>query len=425
MKAGYSRIDITPPLGTPLMGWGKPWQRLSTGVHDPLYARVLWLEDGDEQLAIVGLDLCFIGRDDADRVKGVLARELDLLPRQVLLSASHTHAGPAVGNYLDMEWEPSPRGYLRQLDAAILEGIRVARQVAIPVSIRATKSTTSLPMNRRAQRNGEVTNAPNEHGPTYDALPVTVFEAADGKPIAVLFAASTHPVCFSGTLVSADYPGVAMAGIDRKFGKPCSLFLQGMGGDSRPRTLASGDAWVTKPGTAQTEQTGKILAGEVLAALGSLQPVQPMLRSALLETRWPLNPVSQEELEREAAGDYQPRANWARDALAQLKRGSLPDTASILLQAFQLGDGLRLVSLEGEPLHPYGQQIEAAFDRGITFATGYSNGEGMYIVTTPMLDEGGYEPGSYWEYHQAGPLAPGMEKALDDGLARIKAMGIA
>lgn len=56
MKAGVARVDITPPLGMKLWGY---FDRLkgAEGILDPLYARVLVLETGDQRLAYVDLDL--------------------------------------------------------------------------------------------------------------------------------------------------------------------------------------------------------------------------------------------------------------------------------------------------------------------------------------------------------------------------------
>jgi hypothetical protein len=42
-EAGAAAVDITAPVGTPLAGYGDRWGRPSTGIHDPVYARALYL----------------------------------------------------------------------------------------------------------------------------------------------------------------------------------------------------------------------------------------------------------------------------------------------------------------------------------------------------------------------------------------------
>jgi hypothetical protein len=41
-----------------------------------------------------------------------------------------------------------------------------------------------------------------------------------------------------------------------------------------------------------------------------------------------------------------------------------------------------------------------------------------------MLDEGGMEPESYWEYGYPAPLAKGMEACADEALTKLRAAGI-
>jgi len=65
-----------------------------TRIHDDLYVRVLSLSHGKEEALIVGCDLLFFERCDIDRFKGAIGRRFDLLPRQILLNTSHSHAGP-------------------------------------------------------------------------------------------------------------------------------------------------------------------------------------------------------------------------------------------------------------------------------------------------------------------------------------------
>ncbi|MCX5661328.1 MAG: hypothetical protein NTW19_16725 [Planctomycetota bacterium] len=443
MQAGFARADITPPLGSPMMGYGDTSTRLAESVHDPLYVRALSVVHGGEEALILSLDLCFIGREESDQFKGVLGRELGLLPRQILMSSTHTHAAPPSGDYLDLEYVPTPREYQRQLEAAVVKASKEATASRREVRIEAGMGKSNLPMNRRQWRGKEVHNGPNPDGNVLDSLPVCLLKDLAGKPVCLLFTISTHVVCMRDRALSADYPGHACDLLDKKMGAICAMFLQGVGGDSRPRPLgvdASGAAtkdWNWSSGWAQAELIGKTLAKEVEATLArGLKPVEPAVKSALIETFWPLQRLPREKYlewsqpRKGAKGETLPpglHEKWAQRWLGLHDRGQVPDQVSVLMQGVQLGKNLRLVAIEGEPLSPHGQAIEAAWPagNGATFALGYANGEAMYLVTSPMLDEGGYEPVSYWEYGQPAPLAKGLEVARDAGLAKLKALGIA
>ncbi len=57
LLGGTAKVDITPPIGFPLWGYAARHDQPSTGVRDPLHARVVVLGVGKDKLAIVSLDL--------------------------------------------------------------------------------------------------------------------------------------------------------------------------------------------------------------------------------------------------------------------------------------------------------------------------------------------------------------------------------
>src|SRR5205823_11372319 len=92
LRAGAARVEITPPTGYPMWGYGARHDAPSTGVHDPLYARAAVLEVGKDRIALVSLDL---GRAPTrDRVQAIRQRAAeDAGVQHVFLVASHTHHG--------------------------------------------------------------------------------------------------------------------------------------------------------------------------------------------------------------------------------------------------------------------------------------------------------------------------------------------
>jgi hypothetical protein len=117
---------------------------------------------------------------------------------------------------------------------------------------------------------------------------------------------------------------------------------------------------------------------------------------------------------------------WAQRIVATLARGEqLPSAVELVVQGIRIGEGLRLVALEGEPVAGYGALMERFYGSGITFPLGYSNGEGLYLPTSEMLDEGGYEVGSFWEYGFPARLAQGFEGILTEALEKLREAGIA
>jgi hypothetical protein len=267
--------------------------------------------------------------------------------------------------------------------------------------------------------------APNEDGFAYDYLQVALLSATDAEPVCLLFSVSCHPSMLGGWEISAEYPGAAMRLLDERLGGPCSLFLQGVGGDAKPRAVGEGhDRW--QVGTfEQMEATGTMLADEVTACLeAGLQRVEPRLTSALTALHWPLEPpLSQSHYAAIAGDEREPpvRREWARDLASCLARGeALPTAATLALQAMQLGQGLHVVGIEGEAVAGFGTLMCDHYRGGVTFPLGYCNGEGLYLPTSPMFAEGGYEVESFWEYGFPARLTPGFEAILQQGLRTLE-----
>jgi len=431
LRAGFARQKITPPLGTRMMGFGsRDYKQGCRGVHDDVHVRALFLEHKGERGLILAYDLCFVGREEADRFKGALGRELDLLPRQILINASHNHVSPAVGTWYWAGYLPAERLYVDQLERATLQAARRARTTMREVTLSAGLGETELPLSRRKpDGKGGIEFSPNPEGVAYRRLPVCLLNDRNGKPVCLLFSISAHPSQISGWEISAEYPGVACRLLDEQLGTTAAMFLQGVGGDAKPAVIGKGlDKW--RPGTWEdVEQSGRMVARETIATLDKqLRPIEPAIRTAITETHWPLQPIpSRSEFEGVVNGtrpEDRPgniRCQWATRQLALLDRGeALPTSVAVILQTIQLGRGLRLVGIEGEPVAAWGHLIDDLFKPGLIFPLGYCNGQGLYLPVSKMIPEGGYEVVSSWEYGYPAMLAPGMEDIVLRALTRMK-----
>ncbi len=57
LRVGVAKADVTPPPGVRMYGYGARGENVSTGVHDPLYAKAIVLGDGQRTAAWVTMDL--------------------------------------------------------------------------------------------------------------------------------------------------------------------------------------------------------------------------------------------------------------------------------------------------------------------------------------------------------------------------------
>src|SRR5687767_1360758 len=90
LRAGAATSNITPPLGSAIVGGFAPFP--ATHVHDELHARCLVLDDGTTKLVFVVCDLLGIDRQVSDEARALLQQDLQIPPENVLISATHTHS---------------------------------------------------------------------------------------------------------------------------------------------------------------------------------------------------------------------------------------------------------------------------------------------------------------------------------------------
>src|ERR1051325_2543484 len=96
LRPGAATSNITPPLGSPIVGGFVPFP--ATHVHDELHARCLVLDDGKTKLVFVVCDLLGIDRQVSDEARALIQESLAIPKENVLISATHTHsAASALG----------------------------------------------------------------------------------------------------------------------------------------------------------------------------------------------------------------------------------------------------------------------------------------------------------------------------------------
>jgi neutral ceramidase len=89
--AGAAKVDITPPPGYP-MGGHSIGGRVSRGYWTRLYARAFYFQDTrGNRLILVSCDLFAIPAG----LQRAVAHDLKIPPESLILSATHTHHGPA------------------------------------------------------------------------------------------------------------------------------------------------------------------------------------------------------------------------------------------------------------------------------------------------------------------------------------------
>lgn len=243
LRAGAASVEITPPTGYPMWGYGARHDAPSIGVLDPLRARALVLDTGDVRMALVSLDL---GRAPTRASMATIRARVraDAGIGHVFLVASHTHHGPVIETE---NWPDPKRPYVRELEQRLVEVMTAASRSLRPARIGV--GSAQVPFNRN--RHSRLAQKPVD-----PELLVLRVEDGEGKPIAHAVNFAAHPTMWDAKILkfSADYPGALAALVEKETGAPC-LFLQG----------ASGDLSANPGSERGPEQFGQALGRQVLA----------------------------------------------------------------------------------------------------------------------------------------------------------------
>jgi len=380
LKGGCAKVNITPPLGIPLIGsYGKP----SDDVLDELYAKALVLNDGNNTIAIVSVDLLYAPLEEITKpVREIIKEKIGIPERNVLICATHTHSGPEVFARAKVPREgrvPASQidqAYLVTLIKKIASSVFIAHKKMAAVRIGAAKGQIpEIVYNRRAKtKDGSVKMAftlpPDEpelvFGPVDPEVWVLRVEDPNGKIVGSIVNFPCHPVCIYpslSTTISADYPAYATQVVEEIEGGTC-LFALGTAGNIVP----------IKRGLKPCQQIGKALGAEALRRLQLVSTSGDVtLKAIRKEIKLPTKKAPSAD---RTSNDSQ-----------------TTNSVNTELQVLKLGN-IHLLGLPGEILVEVGLEIKRKAGLENLFVVSLSNDAIGYVCHERAYDEGGYEPGS-------------------------------
>ena len=400
LQAGTARVDISPrtAVDVPMSGYTHGYDIRSQGLHDPLFARVLVLDDGETAVVVAALDLIGLNVDFnpwAGRLPPLLRAEGIT---GWLMVSTHTHGGPRVLDLgepygTDRTW-PAGDPYTTWVEDLIIAAVQAARKDLQPVRVAVGKGRVELSFNRRLVRaDGTVEMIwgrgrefdLEELGPTDPEVGVVRIDDLEGKPLAVLFNYACHAVVLGGgnRLLTADFPGFAMAHVEEQFPGAVGLFLQGAAGDLDPYIDVQDNF-----GPALDQ--GKALGEEAVRVLRGLGDSRTNYLDENPAIEWI-------PLQRTFSRFYDPQRS-----------------VSLHFGVLKLGRRLALLALPGEPFVELQLDLKRRSAVPYAFLLGYANGYAGYFPTLQANREGGYGASYGGTLHvEAGAGETMVEMALE------------
>jgi hypothetical protein len=246
MLAGFARIDITPPSGVELAGYGPYYGRRARAVLAPLHARALALQEGPRRALILSVEVLGFESAWADLLRRHLARATGIPPEAVWLVATHTHSGPAVGGLVG--WgEPDP-AYRLALPDRLAAVARAATAALQPVTwYLGAAPCEGIAVNREID-GGQGFAADFDfdrqldpawrpaHSEWTDPVCRVLVARAGRRTIGLLHHFACHPVVGGEAthFIHGDFPGLASLAWENRHRDAVALFLPGALGDINP-----------------------------------------------------------------------------------------------------------------------------------------------------------------------------------------------
>ena len=253
-EAGWSSRSITPPIGTPLAGFGDRKGKPSTGVHDEIFVKALAVSDGTDKAVIVGADMLIVPENVAELVRIRVSQQTTLTANDILFNASHNHSGPGAfapglaSKAFNGPYDPNIPGFLA---GAFTEAIVEACQSMEPAKLARGSLDAPEYIRNRTRKDGTVDSE----------LSYMLVEQHDGDRC-FLVSYSAHPTILGGDNMqfTGEYPGFLMRRITEQTGAE-AIYLGGSVGSMSARPPEGKDSFD------RCRAMGTALADKVLQAV--------------------------------------------------------------------------------------------------------------------------------------------------------------
>lgn len=187
LRAGAAKVDITPPKEMfPIRG-----NQVLVGVHDPLYARALVLDNGVSKIALISVDTT--GLPNGADVVNAVSTELGTPASHLSIAATHDHNSPTFGGGgRRTSYDPAP--YLAFMQKGIVEAARQANARLQPARIGFGTGQAYINTNRDEKIGDSYKMGYAPGGPSDKTVAVMLVTTPSGDPIAVWSNYGVHGV---------------------------------------------------------------------------------------------------------------------------------------------------------------------------------------------------------------------------------------
>lgn len=437
MKAGFGKVCINPPYGSPIVGYYE--ERFVKGIHDSLFARATAFDDGENKAVIIAVDVCLLAQKFYDACKKAIKEATGVSEEAIFINCSHTHTGPLLGKDFASDKKSSEsydEFFVNSVRDAAIYAIADLKEAKVETAKSEAKNISFI--RRYRMKDGGVQTNPGVNNPNIDHALGTPNETVklikikrDNAQDIVMVNFGTHPDSVGGEYISADYMGYVCDIIEDAVPNTKCMFLLGCQGDVNHVNVAptKGEAAISKidfdgvpRSNEHAQHMGRIIAGAVLSVYSITEEIKTDKISCVFgKVELPSHQENDRIEEVTKTYEYYISGRASElpfkemeltTAVAEAKRiirlQNGPESFDFYLSAIKIGD-LVFAGIGGEAFTEIGVRICEASPFGETVLCCLTNSAGGYIPTRKAYEEGGYEA-------RSSALKPGGDDIIVDGM---------
>ena len=414
LKAGFARVDITPPLGVSVQGYFE--RRTAKGVLDPLLATAVAFDNGEKKAVVISVDVIGMNMEFMSLLRPQVAEAAGLDTDGVFIACTHTHLGPGVASTESKIGAFENAEYGEWLRTRIADCAAMAVEDLAPATMKYTRGEVKdvAFIRRYRMKDGTVRTNPGWQNPdidhalgTPDEMSQLLIIKREGKPEIGIVNYQVHPDVIGGEHLSADYPKFVRDTYEHNVPNSLCMYLNGAQGDSNHIDVTRHPDTSCAHGYDRARYMGKKIAMSVISnyELAKELPGDKIdYAKKIISVRF--NKGTPEEIPAalELAKIYHEKGPEAAvphlegmartEVIAKATRiermQSKPEFKDLILTAVCVGD-MVFASLPGEPFTEVGRQIKANSPFALTIPCCCANGYEGYYPVQSAFNEGGYE----------------------------------
>ena len=395
LHGGFARTDITPELGTLLMGYPDP-NRKAESIRDSLEANALVLKQGEATAVLISLTICILADADVESMRRGICEQTGIDVHDIVISTTQTHSAPCT-----MEcwgWCDKDQTYI---DLLMAQSIKAARQASanlkeIQVGIGTT--TSDVGVNRRAIMEDHSVGLGYNSWGVYDPEMTTICLRSAEGPLATLIHYGAHPTVLpsKSKVISRDWPGVMIDRVEELSGAP-AIFINGAVGDIAPRSNILG---AVGDGEEALLEVGTRAGMDAMRAIRSIREFRHLELSVTTGSYpLPYRPLPPKDDALRHLAEAEPERNEYGRGMCEYKhwravvkaQEAPPVPQKTYLQVILRLGPAALVPFPGEPFAEIVLRLRGLSPAQYTLCASTSCGSNGYFVTRESLHRGGYE----------------------------------